>query len=725
MKLTFFPLLLSFLLWSCVPEPKPGEKKTLEFEDKSTPAPELQTPPAVVQNPNHGGQMAFETAKIVLNNRCLNCHTGSVLGWGVDSNSSEQAWLEQTPGGLIERGLASESNLVRRMIHSPGGNMPVGLNTTTFPRAEYDAVVSWINSLPQATPLRSCGNLQHGQTQSRTRYQSATVPFGSSCVSETQLSACHDGVLSAYTGSFQFDSCTQAQPLSCGATAHGQTENRTRFQTSTVPFGSQCVSEIQTRTCNNGVFGSFSGTFTHSSCSVEAAASCGNLSNGQTQTRQMFQASTVPIGSSCVSEIQTRTCMNGTFSAYSGTYTSATCVVSAPLNCGSVNHGQTESRTRYQSSTVAFGSTCASEVQTRTCTNGVLSNFSGSYSFDACQVLPQQNTFTLARSVLENRCLSCHTGATTNWGVTAGATQEQWLTQTPTGLIVPSLAANSRVVTFMVHAGGNMPIGFTTETFPRSEYDAVVTWINSLAPVVVENDNQPLSGYVYQPGEKIRLGDRNYIAKTMEAVFGKHSLINDNIRRKLMAFGGPCATGMGWDGNRCAHLDEAFDIRVGGSSVTGANNYLHSKHYFSLDTASADAPLVPESSPVREGYRTFACERLVFGQTHNTAYNGPLYTAIQNIHQLDQRLRGVSVTTLNFDSYPVNGSRMSDDKIRAAYRLFYNFREPTAEMVERYRTVAQTVINSNLSVTNGFPTRFEPYRYLLYAMCVNPDWQIP
>jgi hypothetical protein len=730
MRLTLLPLLLTFFIWSCVPEPKPSDKKTLEFEDRITPAPDRAAPnseqPPVIQNPHHGGDILFQTARLVLNNQCLNCHVGQQLGWGVDRNSTEQLWLAQVPGGLIERGSAAQSQLVRSMVHFPGGNMPLGATTQSFSKAEYDAVVMWIDSLAPEKPLRSCGSLVHGQSESRIRYQTNSVPAGSNCVSEVQYRSCNDGVLSPFSGSFQQASCSVSAPLACGSIAHGGSETRIRFQNTSVPFGSTCVSEVQTRTCSNGVLSAFSGTFNASSCSVQAAASCGGVSNGGTQSRQMYQSPTVAFGSTCVAETQTRTCMNGTFGAFSGSYTFSNCSVSAPLNCGSLNHGQNEKRIRYQTSSVPFGQTCQSQVQTRTCSNGTLSSYSGSFTFDACQVQQPQNAFTQARAVLESRCLSCHTGATTNWGVSAGASEEQWINQTPPGLIIPSLANSSRVVTFMVHSpGGNMPVGFTPTTFPRSEYDLIVNWINGLEPVVVEDNNIPLSGYVFVPGEKVRLGDRNFVAKTMEAVFGTHALINDNIRRKLMAFGGPCATGLGWNGNICAHLDEPYDIRVGGSSITGSNNFLHSKHYFSLDTASADAPLVPESSPVREGYRTFACERLVFGQNHSTAFNGPLYNAIQNIHQLDQRFRGVAVTNVNFATYPANGVRMSDDKIRAAYRLFYNLREPNAQMIERYRTIAQTVISSNLAETNGFPSRFEPYRYLIYALCVAPDWQIP
>lgn len=89
-----------------------------------------------------------------------------------------------------------------------------------------------------------------------------------------------------------------------------------------------------------------------------------------------FAASSVPHGSSCVSQI--RACTNGTLS---GSYTHQACTIDANCNgpWGTVAHGA--SITAYQAASVPHGSNCAS--QTRTCTNGTLS---GSYTHQACTV---------------------------------------------------------------------------------------------------------------------------------------------------------------------------------------------------------------------------------------------------------------------------------------------------------------------------------------------------
>jgi len=92
-----------------------------------------------------------------------------------------------------------------------------------------------------------------------------------------------------------------------------------------VPNGQSCASEM--RVCNNGVL---SGSFTQASCTVTAppAASCtlpfgGSLNSGQ--SIDAYQASSVPNGSTCVSEI--RNCSNGNLS---GSFVHGSCSVSAP-----------------------------------------------------------------------------------------------------------------------------------------------------------------------------------------------------------------------------------------------------------------------------------------------------------------------------------------------------------------------------------------------------------
>ncbi|MBK8013519.1 MAG: hypothetical protein IPK13_19460 [Deltaproteobacteria bacterium] len=235
---------------------------------------------------------------------------------------------------------------------------------------------SYRNDNCNVSPASGCalpwgGNISNGE--SRTAYQRSTVPFGEQCISETRV--CNNGALS---GSYGNPGCTVSPANGCalpwgGSISNG--ESRTAFQASSVSYGSSCVSE--TRTCNNGVL---SGGFTKASCVVGQPASCtlpwgGSIAHGDRRTA--YQASSVPYGASCVSE--ERVCDNGRLS---GSYGRQSCVVGSARNCtlpwgGSIAHG--EQRTAYQASSVPFGSTCVSEQ--RVCNDGTLS---GSYSRASC-----------------------------------------------------------------------------------------------------------------------------------------------------------------------------------------------------------------------------------------------------------------------------------------------------------------------------------------------------
>jgi hypothetical protein len=96
--------------------------------------------------------------------------------------------------------------------------------------------------------------------RSITAYQSGTVAYGQSCVSE--IRQCNKGALS---GSYSSTTCIVQPAAVCNF--NGLTVlhlgNVTAYQASTVPFGQTCIS--QSRTCNNGIL---SGSYINSSCSV-------------------------------------------------------------------------------------------------------------------------------------------------------------------------------------------------------------------------------------------------------------------------------------------------------------------------------------------------------------------------------------------------------------------------------------------------------------------------
>jgi|GEM_PF-3063623 len=191
---------------------------------------------------------------------------------------------------------------------------------------------------------------------------------------EKEMRVCRNGVLS---GSYNFTSCEVGSPKAClfnGQTiAHGATIKA--FQNSSVAFGGSCVSED--RKCLNG---ELSGSYAYASCDVGQPAAC--LFNGKTvahgDTVVGFQTSSVEFGKTCASEA--RRCNNGSLS---GSYTFASCSVGAPKSClfndRTIAHG--ESVMAYLASSVEYGKTCSG--QSRMCNNGELS---GTYQFAACSV---------------------------------------------------------------------------------------------------------------------------------------------------------------------------------------------------------------------------------------------------------------------------------------------------------------------------------------------------
>jgi len=107
---------------------------------------------------------------------------------------------------------------------------------------------------------------------------------------------------------------------------------------------------------------------------------------GATQTRTRYQATTVPGDQTCVSEQQMRTCLEGgTWSDWSGEYEAADCTPEAVD--GPCEDGATETRTRWTLvETDAGDIACESEEQTHTCESGEWGTWSGSYVLENCAI---------------------------------------------------------------------------------------------------------------------------------------------------------------------------------------------------------------------------------------------------------------------------------------------------------------------------------------------------
>lgn len=184
-------------------------------------------------------------------------------------------------------------------------NNCIGGNTST----------SWYYPYSYANLSYPGFNSNTARSGSYTVYPTATTQYTLVCVGNSTPVA--------YQNKNLIVTVNVAPPASCtfngSSVAHGASV--TAYQSSSVPYGSSCVSE--TRTCNNGTL---SGSFTNPSCSVGAAASCNingaTVAHGASVTA--YQSSSVPYGSSCVSE--TRTCNNGT---PTGSYAYPSCSVAA------------------------------------------------------------------------------------------------------------------------------------------------------------------------------------------------------------------------------------------------------------------------------------------------------------------------------------------------------------------------------------------------------------
>lgn len=357
-------------------------------------------------------------------------------------------------------------------------------------------------------------------------------------------------------------------------------------------------------------------------------------------------------------------------------------------------------------------------------------------NLDQGPILTNSSVFTEARKVLEARCLGCHASGSVGWNISFNASESVWVNSSPRGLIVPGDAAASRLVKFMIYSpGGIMPYvsssgpSATSAQFPRDSYDSIVKWINALQPpppVVSPPSSGLPKGRIEVGAEYQKLGDRRYVYRNMVDIFGPtiEAEARALIHNKILPFGGSCATGMGFVDDRgsvCLHSDSP--VRLSAGSI-GSNGYISPAHWDTVDLKAEDAPLNPDSSTVREAYRTYVCEKALFGKLYSSSFNGPVFFALQSVVNNQKLFEGQNPVTLNFATYPSEGSVPSSSELRAAYRLFFNNREPSPEVIAALSNVAQNAKDKIAAGSGGFPKRFEPWRYVLSVLCMAPDNQI-
>lgn len=157
----------------------------------------------------------------------------------------------------------------------------------------------------------------------------------------------------------------------------GNGQSVTAYSAATPAVGQACGAIAETRTCTNGTL---SGSYSEQTCTPLACSLPwgGSISSGQSVTAY---SALNPVGQSCSSVAQTRTCTNGVLN---GSYGQQTCTALCALPWGgTISDGQ--SVTAYSTDAVPSPQVCSSVAQTRTCSSSGL--LSGSYSHQSCVVV--------------------------------------------------------------------------------------------------------------------------------------------------------------------------------------------------------------------------------------------------------------------------------------------------------------------------------------------------
>jgi hypothetical protein len=232
--------------------------------------------------------------------------------------------------------------------------------------------------------LVACGAHPHGTVETRTRYASPHVQPGEPCRAELQSRSCHDGRWSSWSGHFGALTCEARAFRACDDVEHGGHQLRERYETASVAFGESCQVEPQLRTCHDGVWSAWSGAFEHESCSPRTPAACGDTPHGGSEQRVRFREALVAWNAACEAETQSRACFDGVWSSWSGRHDVESCEVATPRPCAGAPHEAVEMRTRYREERPPDDQACATEEQSRQCVDGAWTGWSGTFAAAEC-----------------------------------------------------------------------------------------------------------------------------------------------------------------------------------------------------------------------------------------------------------------------------------------------------------------------------------------------------
>jgi hypothetical protein len=305
---------------------------------------------------------------------------------------------------------------------------------------------------------------------------------------------------------------------------------------------------------------------------------------------------------------------------------------------------------------------------------------------------PTLPRFTAAMNVVFTKCLSCHRNGGSATDFTRYLTNEPlWITA---NYVVPGKSQSSLLFKYLRGSGfspsplGTMPIG---GIFTLEELEIFRVWIDQMGnsgniptptPIPGTQSGEPMLASQDYP----RMGDRKYVKSVLDQIFGPSaaSTTNTLILPSASIFGGSC------DSMRQAPAS----TQNGGDTCSD------------IDTNSYSAPYIPNSSTLRAGQSMKACNILVFDDM-------TIQYAIKNV---------LNVTDLGFLT---NNPIPSNANIISAYNLFFPSKEPPPQKaIESLITLATTVRSTSCSTQ--FPNcHYDPWRYVLLAICYQPDWQVP
>lgn len=187
-----------------------------------------------------------------------------------------------------------------------------------------------------ANSSKNCPNgMKSGDGEYIDLYQSSVSEM---CADEKTpaIEACVDGTVYRYAINANesvapglVKSCT-APVKSCGTVVHGDSETRVWYKAATDTSDCSTHAVAQTRTCDDGQFGEYLPPVENGFATCEVVAQC---EEGESETRVKFLQRFHESNCEEIKETQTRSCLMGQFSDWTGTYSNNECdIVAKPCS---------------------------------------------------------------------------------------------------------------------------------------------------------------------------------------------------------------------------------------------------------------------------------------------------------------------------------------------------------------------------------------------------------